>query len=227
MLKKHYSAVLNVNFDEFEDFEELNNFENNGISADHQISATSRLNILKKVYLNLLITLGPKVTSVFTNFKIVNEELMPKFYNELIDKMEKDYAENNNDDMIYDFFTVAKGEYTDINVGFTATGVYIATVSTRKCVEQDVVSNYIEKSFLTIFINETARDMIRYEVLFGLQSEDIKNLFTYATILSLKNDVYPISFSPLSRFVKNDENKELSEQKIRKIYKTLIENFGE
>lgn len=224
MLKKYYSAVLNINFDDFEDFDEI---ENNDQTSEQQISEVSRLKILKKVYLNLLLTLGPKVTSVFTNFTIVNEEVLSRFYNDILEKMEEDYKNENDENFIYDFFTVAKGEFTDINIGFSAKGVYISTVSSRKCVEQEVVSNYIEKNFLTIFLNETARDMIRYEHLFDLKADDIKQIFTYATILSLKNDVYPIPFSPLSKFVKKDESKELAENKIRRIFRTLIENFGE
>ncbi len=221
MLKKYYSAVLNINFEDFEDLDEKE------MASGNQITEANRLKILKHVYLNLLLTLGPKVTSVFTNFTLVNEELISNFYNDTIEKMEEEYSRNANDSLIYDFFTVATGEFTEINIGLSAKGVYIATVSSRKCVEQEVVSNYIEKNFLTIFLNETARDMIRYDALFGLQSDEVKKLFMYATILSLKNDVYPIPFSPLSKFVKDDSSKELAENKIRRIFRTLVENFGE
>ncbi len=226
MVKKVYSAVLNINFDDFDDFEEYED----GVESDsitEKVSDISRMKILKCVYLNLLMTLGPKVKSIFSNYELVNDDKLHTYYNMVLNRMDYENLNNNNENLIYDFFTVARGEFTEINIGFSAKSVYIATVSSRKCVEQEVVANYIEKNFLTVFLNETAKDTIRYENIFGVNVEDVKNLFMYATILSLKNDAYPISFSPLDRFTKNAENEQLVKDKLRRIFRTLLENFGE
>ncbi len=221
MKDKIYSAVLNINFDDFDDFDEFEGME------EGRVSDASRVKILKAVYLNLLMTLGPKVRTVFTNLELVNEETMHNFYNDVITKMEKDAEENNNENLIYDFFTVCRGEFTEVNIGFSARGVYVSTVSTKKCLEQDLVSNYIEKNFLTNFLNETAKDTIRYSSITGVNVEDVKSLFMYATILSLKNSSYPIAFTPLSKYTKAGDDVVLVQNKVRRIYRTLVENFGE
>ncbi len=221
MKDKIYSAVLNINFDDFEDFEEFEGME------EGRVSDASRVKILKSVYLNLLMTLGPKVRLVFTNLDLVNEEKMHEFYNDVIAKMEQDAKDGNNENLIYDFFTVCKGDFTEVNIGFSARGVYVATVSTKKCLEQDLVSNYIEKNFLTNFLNETAKDTIRYSTISDVNVEDVKSLFMYATILSLKNGSYPIAFTPLSKYTKAGDDVELVQNKVRRIYRTLVENFGE
>lgn len=216
-----YSAVLNINFDDFDDFDDFD--ELSGV----KISDASRNKILRNVYLNLLMTLGPKVKTVFTNLELVNTDLMPEFYNDIIEKMELDTKRNDKENLIYDFLTVCKGEFTEVNIGFSAKGVYIATVSTKKCLEQDLVSNYIEKNFLTTFLNETAKDVIRYSSISKVAVNDVKNLFMYATILSLKNGTYPIAFTPLNRYTKEGDDVELVKLKVRRIYRTLMDNFGE
>ncbi len=222
MKDKMYSAVLNINFDDFDDYD-----EDEGIDESQKVSDLSRVKILKAVYLNLLMTLGPKVRTVFTNLESTNESKLHTFYNSIVSKMEDDLKIDNKENLIYDFFTVCKAEFTEVNIGFSAKGVYIATVSSKKCLEQDLVSNYIEKNFLTTFLNETAKDTIRYSEITGVDVEDVKNLFTYATILSLKNGAYPIAFTPLSKYTKAGDDVELVQNKVRRIYRTLVENFGE
>ncbi len=222
MKDKIYSAVLNINFDDFDDFE-----EEEGVVAEPKVSDISRVKILKAVYLNLLMTLGPKVRSVFTNLEISNADKLHQYYNMIVAKMEEDLKNNNTENLIYDFFTVCKADFTEVNIGFSAKGVYVATVSTKKCLEQDLVSNYIEKNFLTTFLNETAKDTIRYSNLTGVDIEDVKNLFMYATIFSLRNGSYPIAFTPLSKYTKAGDDIELVQNKVRRIYRTLVENFGE
>ncbi len=221
MKDKVYSAVLNINFDDFNDFDEFEGME------DAKVSEASRVKILKMVYLNLLMTLGPKVRNVFTNLEIVNLDTMHDFYNMVIAKMDDEVEQGISENLIYDFFTVCRAEYTEVNIGFSAKGVYIATVSTKKCLEQDLISNYIEKNFLTNFLNETAKDTIRYNNINSINSEDVKSLFMYATILSLKNDTYPIAFTPLNKYIKTGDNVTLVQNKVRRIYRTLVENFGE
>lgn len=218
MENKVYSAVLNINFDDFDDFEGI---------GDAKVSDRSRLDILQNVYLNLLMSLGPKIQSVFTNLEVSNNENLHIFYNNIVDNMKKDTETDNNENFIYDFFTVCKGENTEVNIGFGSKSIYVATVSTKKCLEQELISNYIDKNFLTNFLNETARDTIKYSRISKVDVPDVKNLFMYATILSLKNDVYPIAFSPLNRYVRNGDDKEIVYSKIRKIFKSLIETYGE
>ncbi len=222
MKDKVYSAVLNINFDDFDDYE-----DEEGVEESARVSDASRVKILKAVYLNLLMTLAPKVKTVFTNLELTNEEKLHVFYNSIVDKMEKDMKADNRENLIYDFFTVCKAEHTEVNIGFSSRGVYVATVSTKKCLEQDLVSNYIEKNFLTNFLNETAKDTIRYSNLTGVDVDDVKNLFMYATILSLRNGSYPIAFTPLSKYTKAGDDVELVQNKVRRIYRTLVENFGE
>ncbi len=221
MVNKVYSAVLNINFDDFDDVEE---FQNDSAIA---VSEVSRNKILKVIYLNLLLTIGPKVKSVFTNLELVNEDKIHIYYNDVINRMDMDSKSKNNENLIYDFFTVAKGEFTEVNIGFSAKSVYVSTVSSKKCIEQEVVSNYIEKNFLASFLNETTKDVIRYRDNTNIDVEDVKKLFMYATILSLKNDAYPISFSPLYRYTKQGDDIEQVHNKIRRIYRTLIETYGD
>ncbi len=221
MVNKVYSAVLNINFD---DFEEENQFQNEEEERDFEITSAK---ILKNIYLNLLMTLGPKVKSVFTNLELVNEDKYHVFYNDVISKMDMEMNSNRKENLIYDFFTVAKGEFTEINIGFSAKSVYVATVSSKKCIEQEVISNYIEKNFLSNFLNETAKDTIRYRDNNNIDADDIKKMFMYATIVSLENNTYPISFSPLYRYTKQGDDVEQVHNKIRRIYRTLIENYGE
>ncbi len=221
MVNKVYSAVLNINFDDFDDIDELQEI------GDTVVSEASRIKILKTIYLNLLLTIGPKVKSVFTNLELVNEDKLHIFYNDVISKMDMEAKNRNYENLIYDFFTVVKGEFTEINIGFSAKSVYIATVSSKKCIEQEVISNYIEKNFLSNFLNETAKDTIRYRDNTNIDVEDVKKIFMYATILSLTNDTYPISFSPLYRYTKQGDDVEQVHHKIRKIYRTLIETYGD
>ncbi len=222
MKDKVYSAVLNINFDDFDEYD-----SEEGVEETARVSDASRVKVLKFVYLNLLMTLGPKVRSVFTNLELTNEDKLHTFYNSVVDKMEKEMENDERENLIYDFFTVCKADFTEVNIGFSARGVYVATVSTKKCLEQDLVSNYIEKNFLTTFLNETAKDTIRYNNLTGVNVEDVKNLFMYATILSLRNGSYPIAFTPLSKYTKAGDDVELVQNKVRRIYRTLVENFGE
>ncbi len=221
MVNKVYSAVLNINFD---DFDEVDEFET---EEEELVSETSRTKILKAIYLNLLMTIGPKVKSVFTNLELVNEDKFHVFYNDVIAKMDVELQKKNNENLIYDFFTVAKGEFTEINIGFSAKSVYVATVSSKKCIEQEVISNYIEKNFLGNFLNETAKDIIRYRENTQINVDDVKKMFMYATIISLDNNTYPISFSPLYRYTKQGDDVEQVHNKIRRIYRTLIETYGE
>ncbi len=221
MVNKVYSAVLNINFDDFEDEEEF------ATEEEESLSVAASAKILKTIYLNLLMTLGPKVKSVFTNLELVNEDKFHVFYNEVISKMDMEIEAKRTENLIYDFFTVAKGEFTEINIGFSAKSVYVATVSSKKCIEQEVISNYIEKNFLSNFLNETAKDTLRYKDNNNIDAEDIKKMFMYATILSLGNAAYPISFSPLYRYTKQGDDVEQVHNKIRRIYRTLIETYGE
>ncbi len=221
MVNKVYSAVLNINFDDFYDEEEFETEE------EEMVSEASRTKILKAIYLNLLMTIGPKVKSVFTNLELVNEDKFHVYYNDVISKMDIELKAKRSENLIYDFFTVAKGEFTEINVGFSAKSVYVATVSSKKCIEQEVISNYIEKNFLSNFLNETAKDTIRYKDNYKIDVDDIKKMFMYATIISLENNTYPISFSPLYRYTKQDDDIEQVHNKIRRIYRTLIETYGE
>ncbi len=221
MVNKVYSAVLNINFDDFDDIDEFQ-LDGEGVTSDE-----SRLKILKVIYLNLLMTIGPKVKSVFTNLELVNEDKYHIFYNDVISKMDMEHKAKSNENLIYDFFTVAKGEFTEVNIGFSAKSVYVATVSSKKCIEQDIISNYIEKNFLATFLNETAKDTIRYRDNTDIDVEDVKKIFMYATILSLSNDTYPISFSPLYRYTKQGDDIEQVHNKIRRIYRTLIETYGD
>lgn len=218
MENKIYSAVLNINFDDFDDFEDM---------GDVKVSDISRTKILQSVYLNLLISLGPKVQSVFTNLDLENNDKLHIIYNDIIASMKRDKEEGNIDNYIYDFFTVCKCENTEVNIGFSSKSIYIATVSVKKCLEQELISNYIEKNFLSNILNETAKDTIKYSRITKVDTADVKNLFMYATILSLKNDVYPIAFSPLKKYVRVDDDKEIVYNKIRKIFQSLIDTYGE
>ncbi|MFV0519427.1 MAG: hypothetical protein ACK5LY_04030 [Lachnospirales bacterium] len=117
-----------------------------------------------------------------------------------------DIVPNNN--LIYDFVTILRAENTEVNLCFSYTNIFITVVSTKKCIEHDVLTKYLHTDFHRMFKKSIIAEVNRNAGHFGFDYDVFEPIASNMYIYKLPTDIYPVNFRTIitKSFDKNSKN---------------------
>ncbi len=117
-----------------------------------------------------------------------------------------DIVPNNN--LIYDFVTILRAENTEVNLCFSYTNIFITVVSTKKCIEHDVLTKYLHTDFHRNFRKNIIADVNRNAEHFNFDYELFEPISHNMYVYKLPTDIYPVNFRTImtKNFDKNSKS---------------------
>ncbi len=113
-----------------------------------------------------------------------------------------------NNNLIYDFVTILKADNTEVNLCFSYTNIFITVVSTKKCVEHDVLTRYLHGDFIQEFKHYMVSEVQRNSQHGNIDQETYDELVQRVYMYKLPTDTYPVNFRTIinKSFDKNSKN---------------------
>ncbi len=117
-----------------------------------------------------------------------------------------DIVPNNN--LIYDFVTILRADNTEVNLCFSYTNIFLTVVSTKKCIEHDVLTKYLHTDFHRNFRKAIIAEINRNAEHFGFDYELFEPIAHNMYVYKLPTDIYPVNFRTImtKNFDKNSKS---------------------
>ncbi len=160
-------------------------------------------NIFKALKLYALNVIPEKIKKEVKDIHITatDTNTLAEYYNNYMKYTLNGIANNPNivpnNNLIYDFVTILKADNTQVNLCFSYTNIFITVVSTKKCVEHDVLTRYLHSDFKNTFKKYIVTEVERNAEHFEINQESFEETSGHVYIYKLPTDTYPVNFRPI------------------------------